>query len=83
MLDTAVQDAAFWVLMWIVHGADDSVVPVEWTERFVERVRGRFADVRVEVVSPEGEHGFDVELCEEGGVWLGEVLRGIEGEWLG
>ncbi|KAH6089888.1 hypothetical protein HBI65_169100 [Parastagonospora nodorum] len=83
MPDTAVTDAGFWVPMWIVHGRDDSVVSVEWTEKFVERVRGRFPHVRVEVVSPEGDHGFDAELCEEDVGWLGELLKGVEGGWLG
>jgi fermentation-respiration switch protein FrsA (DUF1100 family) len=83
MPDTAVEDAEFWVPMWIVHGRDDNVVSVEWTEKFVERVRGRFPHVRVEIVSPEGDHGFDAELCEEDVGWLGELLRQVEGGWLG
>jgi fermentation-respiration switch protein FrsA (DUF1100 family) len=83
MPDTAVEDASFWVPTYIVHGVDDSVVPVKWTEKFVGKVQGRFPEVKIELVMPPGDHGFDGEMFEEDEEWLGSFLRGVEGEWLG
>jgi acetyl esterase/lipase len=81
MPDTRIEDAEFWVPTYIIHGRDDTVVPVKWTHVFVGKARGLFPDVKVEVVTPPGDHGFDGEMYEEDEAWLKEVLEGVEASW--
>jgi hypothetical protein len=83
MPDTAIEDAGFWVPMYIVHGRDDSVVPVRWTELFVQKVKRKFPGVEVDLMTPPGDHGFDGEIYGDQGGWLGKLLEEIEGSWLG
>jgi pimeloyl-ACP methyl ester carboxylesterase len=68
MPDTAIEDVKSWVPTFIVHGRDDSVVPVKWTELFVQKIKRKFSDVEMELVTPPGDHGFDGEMYgdEEG-----------------
>ncbi|KAF2437445.1 alpha/beta-hydrolase [Karstenula rhodostoma CBS 690.94] len=82
MPDTRIEDAGFFVPTYILHGRDDTNVGVEWTEGFVARARELFPKTRFELVTPEGDHGFDGDVYEEEAGWLGELLRGVEGEWL-
>lgn len=84
MPDTRLGSASWWVPMTIVHGRGDSVVKMEYSREFIDAVREKFGDVRVELVTPEGEHGFDESVMEgdEGAGWLGDMLRGVERDWL-
>jgi len=82
MPDTRIEDAEFFVPTYIIHGEDDSVVPVKWSHEFVEKARKKFPDTRFELVTPRGDHGFDGAVYEEDAVWLEEVLRGVEKDWL-
>lgn len=82
MPDTAIEDAKFFVPTYVVHGRDDTVVPVKWTHSFVEKAKGLFPDVRMELVTPPGDHGFDGEMYEEEEEWLAGFLKGVEEIWL-
>jgi fermentation-respiration switch protein FrsA (DUF1100 family) len=78
----AIEDAEAFVPTFIVHGRDDTNVPVGYTEELVEKARGRFPGTKVELVTPPGDHGFDGDVYEEDEEWLRSMLKGIEDEWL-
>ncbi|ORY05072.1 Alpha/Beta hydrolase protein [Clohesyomyces aquaticus] len=82
MPDTRLEDAQFWVTTYIIHGENDTVVRVKWTRAFVEKIRARFPETKVELVTPEGDHGFDEAIYEDDEEWLAELLKGVEGDWL-
>ncbi|GFF26437.1 probable carboxylesterase 6 [Aspergillus udagawae] len=69
----------------ILHGLQDAVVPVEQSEKFVEKARevmkGRPGGDKVILTLREGDHGFDVEasLEEE---WLSSHLKQAVEAWL-
>lgn len=79
----AIEDAEWFVPTFILHGKDDTNVLVKYSEELVEKARSRFPDVQVELVTPPGDHGFDGDVYEEDEKWLYELLRGIEGQWMG
>ncbi|KAJ4345308.1 uncharacterized protein N0V89_011438 [Didymosphaeria variabile] len=54
MPDTRIEDAKFFVPTYILHGRDDTNVPVTETERFVQRARELFPKVRFELETPPG-----------------------------
>ncbi|KAH7379131.1 Alpha/Beta hydrolase protein [Phaeosphaeria sp. MPI-PUGE-AT-0046c] len=80
---SAIEDAEVFVPTFILHGKDDTNVPVEYTVELVEKARTRFPEVKVELATPPGDHGFDGDVYEEDEEWLRDMLRGVEGEWLG
>jgi acetyl esterase/lipase len=69
----------------ILHGRQDSVVPVNLSERFVrvttEKLRGRQGADKIVLCIQDGEHGFDnpASLKEE---WLKNALEGAVETWL-
>ncbi|KAJ0416830.1 Alpha/Beta hydrolase protein [Aspergillus carlsbadensis] len=69
----------------ITHGRQDSVVPVEQSERFVARARevtkGQPVGEKIALVLQDGEHGFDSELRYEE-AWLKDALRTAVEAWL-
>lgn len=67
--------------VWIMHGKDDSAVPLKGSERFVELVGEKCPESQVRLTIRTGEHGFDAgaKLDEE---WLKEGLEWLEGSWL-
>ncbi|KAJ5753915.1 uncharacterized protein N7511_008068 [Penicillium nucicola] len=65
----------------IIHGRQDSVVPVGDVERFVVRAREVFGDERIVFTVMEGEHGFDTGLRLEEG-WLRETFKVAIQHWL-
>lgn len=79
---TTLEDAKFFVPTHIMHGKDDSNVPVGLSHAFVEKARKLFPDTRIEIVTPDGEHGFDGKIYEEDESWLAEFLRKVEEDWL-
>lgn len=81
MPDTRVEDARSLVPMYIVHGKDDTIVPVKWTHAFVEKVKKAVPEAHVMLVTPSGEHGFDENIYEEEEPWLKELLEEIERDW--
>jgi len=82
MPDTRIEDAKFFVPTYIIHGEDDTVVPVKWSRAFVEKARKLFPETRCKLVTPLGDHGFDVEIYEEDEPWLAELLNEVEKDWL-
>jgi fermentation-respiration switch protein FrsA (DUF1100 family) len=82
MPDTAIENAKFFVPTHIVHGKDDTNVPVRWTHEFVEKAKKVLPEAKFVVVTPPGDHGFDGTVYEEDEPWLKEVLKGVEGDWL-
>ena len=82
MPDTRIEDAKFFVPTHIMHGKDDSNVPVELSHTFVDKARKLFPETRFELVTPGGDHGFDGDMFEEDEPWLAEFLSKIEEDWL-
>lgn len=82
MPDTRIEEAKFFVPTYILHGRDDSNVPVEETEKFVEKARRLFPETRFEVAIQPGDHGFEGQIYEEDEPWLKELLSGVEKDWL-
>jgi acetyl esterase/lipase len=82
MPDTRLDDARFLVPTYIIHGKDDTVVPVKWTHAFVDKAKKLFPDTKIELVTPPGDHGFDNQLYEEDEPWLKDLLKGVEDDWL-
>ncbi|KIY03564.1 uncharacterized protein Z520_00255 [Fonsecaea multimorphosa CBS 102226] len=69
----------------IIHGRDDSAVPVEGSEKWTAKAREKLGDDKVMLVVQPGEHGFDTA---ENGVtldtaWLKEALGPVTAAWLG
>lgn len=79
---TRMETAKSFVPTYILHGKDDTLVPVSGTEKFVERARELFPETRFELVTPPGEHGFDDAIYEEDEPWLAEMVKSVENDWL-
>ncbi len=65
----------------IVHGSEDSVVPVAGSERFVEALKRKLPDSAVRLDVRPGDHGFDGDATMEE-KWLREDVEFITGYWL-
>ncbi|GKZ20109.1 hypothetical protein AbraIFM66951_008171 [Aspergillus brasiliensis] len=69
----------------LLHGRQDSVVPVQQSERFVARARevtqGQLVGDMVVLVSRDGEHEFDAELRYDE-PWLKDALKKVVETWL-
>ena len=65
----------------IVHGREDSVVPVIGSERFVEALRKKLPGSPVKLTVRAGDHGFDGDATLED-EWLKEDVEFITGYWL-
>ena len=69
----------------IIHGRQDSVVPLGESEGFVERAREVFKGVpggdRIVFAVRDGEHGFDANARYEES-WLQDTFREAVGTWL-
>ncbi|MCJ1251764.1 hypothetical protein MMC30_009002 [Trapelia coarctata] len=66
----------------ILHGRDDSAVPVEGSERFVEAFKGKHPETPVWLNVQPGDHGFDGEATLET-EWLREDVAFVVEHWLG
>jgi acetyl esterase/lipase len=68
--------------VWIIHGYEDSAVPVEGSKKFVKLAEERCPESQVRLTVRPGEHGFDAgaKLDDE---WLKEGLEWLEISWLG
>ena len=70
--------------MLIIHGKDDSAVPVEGSTKFLERAKEHWGEGKVLLHLEPGEHGFDGALKLEEAPWLQSVLKQqVTGAWLG
>ena len=68
----------------IIHGREDSAVPVEGSEKWAEKANEEFGGDKVKLVVQPGEHGFDMEpsITLET-PWLKNELVPITKAWLG
>lgn len=76
----------------LMHGKDDSAVPVTGTEKFYELLRkykaveglakGRDENDVLKLVVKPGEHGFDGELDVDSTEWLQESVAFVKRHWL-
>ena len=67
--------------VFVLHGTEDSLVPVEQSRKLAEKVNEVDADANFNLVERPGDHGFDGEtkLDEE---WLQDGLKPIVDAWL-
>jgi acetyl esterase/lipase len=65
----------------VTHGRDDSAVPAEGSEVFVNKVREVQPGLDVVLEIQPGEHGFDGATTLEDG-WIANGLKGAVGAWL-
>jgi acetyl esterase/lipase len=67
------------VFVW--HGADDTLVPVEGSQKFAAKVAERYPDLPFTLAIQPGEHGFDAEtkIDED---WMSSGLRPLVKAWL-
>ncbi|CAI7635525.1 unnamed protein product [Penicillium pancosmium] len=67
----------------VIHGRQDSVVPVGDVEAFVEKAQGLGLEgPGIALTVREGEHGFDGDLRFDEEEWMREAFRGVIGAWL-
>jgi acetyl esterase/lipase len=66
----------------ILHGKDDTAVPVEGSVRFAELVNQKFGSGKVDLRIEPGEHGFDGPATLDM-PWLKEGLNRVTELWLG
>lgn len=65
----------------ILHGKEDSAVPVAGSERFVEAFKKKHPSTPVKLSLHSGDHGFDSEANLET-AWLKEDVEFIRQHWL-
>ena len=65
----------------IVHGREDSAIPVIGSERFVEALKKKLTGNAVKLDVRPGDHGFDGDATIEED-WLKEDVEFITGYWL-
>ena len=71
--------------MWILHGRDDEVVPVDGTEKFVERLSQKYPEViypdgRLMLTVEAGGHGFDESVTQDT-EWVKAGLEWVGDYW--
>ena len=67
--------------LFIYHGREDSVVPAEGTEKFVEKFKRLLPKAKVVFKLESGDHGLDVQTDIKE-PWLQEGLQLVTLEWL-
>ncbi|KIW65576.1 hypothetical protein PV04_07822 [Phialophora macrospora] len=68
----------------IIHGREDSAVPVDGSEKWVKKAREKFGDGKVALIVQPGEHGFDTNpTVTLETPWLKDGLVRITEAWLG
>ncbi|KAF3805050.1 hypothetical protein GCG54_00005795 [Colletotrichum gloeosporioides] len=66
---------------FILHGEEDSAVPVEGTRKFVARLKTVDPSSHVHLAIRPGDHGFD-SSAKLGDEWLAKGLQGVTDAWL-
>ena len=68
---------------WIVHGTDDSVIPVEGSYKYERHLRDKVPNAKLHVHYEEGaDHGFDNDLSINLNTpWIKEGLKFIDKYW--
>lgn len=67
--------------LFVYHGREDAVLPVEDTVRFVDAVKRVVPDAKIVCKLETGDHGFDA-LVTADDPWLKEGLEFLDAEWL-
>ena len=78
----AIETATHFPSMWLLHGRDDELLPVEPSVAFVEKVRELFPDTKVKLTVEDGNHGFDGEKSVDKYPWLKDGVEWLVKEWL-
>lgn len=68
--------------LYILHGQQDTAVPVSGTMKFLELLKEVDGNTRVHAVIRDGDHGFDAMTTTQE-PWMREGLEFIKREWLG
>jgi len=76
-----IDDARHFPRMWVLHGADDSIVPTHYSVELLEKVERMFPGKARLTVKP-GEHGFDLAHSPEKDEWMKEGLDWVVEAWL-
>jgi acetyl esterase/lipase len=66
----------------ILHGSEDTAVPVSGTRKFVETLRNVDPSCDLRVIIRPGDHGFDAGATLET-PWLADALEFVSRAWLG
>jgi acetyl esterase/lipase len=66
--------------LFIIHGADDTIVPVEGSRNFVKKLLGRNPAAKVVLTVQPGEHGVSIPLGMKH-PWLAEGLELVTAAW--
>ena len=67
--------------LYLLHGEQDSAVPVEGTRKLIEYIRDIDPAAKLHVAIREGEHGFDFSASVKDD-WMREGLGFIATEWI-
>ncbi|KAM0428474.1 hypothetical protein ACHAPT_006834 [Fusarium lateritium] len=67
--------------LFLLHGENDSAVPVEGTRKLVNILQNSHQDTKFHVAIQPGDHGFDFTATTQDG-WLREGLDFITSPWL-
>lgn len=67
--------------LFLLHGEDDTAVPVEGTRKLVDLLQKKHPDTKFHVSIRPGDHGFDFTASTQDG-WLREGLEFVTGPWL-
>lgn len=67
--------------LFVLHGENDTAVPVDGTRKLVDLLRKGDADDKVHVVIQPGDHGFDFTATTKDS-WLREGLDFVSRHWL-
>ena len=65
----------------ILHGSEDTAVPVAGSKRFLEALKSRLPESKIRLDVRPGDHGFDGDATI-GEEWLKEDVEFITGHWL-
>lgn len=68
--------------LFIYHGRQDTLIPREGTEKFVENLKVVLPEVKVLFKTEDGDHGLDSSITVET-PWMKEGLDFVTQEWLG
>lgn len=67
--------------LFLLHGEDDTAVPVDGTKKLVNILQRSHPDTKFHVAIRPGDHGFDFPATTQDG-WLREGLDFVTGPWL-
>jgi fermentation-respiration switch protein FrsA (DUF1100 family) len=66
--------------LFIIHGADDTIVPVEGSRKFVKKLLDKNPAAKMVLIAQPGEHGVSIPLGMKH-TWLTEGLECVKDVW--